>query len=135
MNDEKPSNIFDEASKKPKKAKKPAPPKKPLTDAEVSKMLDRMNEMRREIEKKVEDACEGKGLTWQNVQDYVNEPKNFLPTEWKRLQHRREEVAEKLWASLGTDVKKKKAAVTKKKVAKKRKGKTLGARKRWIPMK
>lgn len=141
------SNIFDEASKKysserkkkeDARIKKPPAPeplaeKKPIDDAELQRMFQRINALDDDLQKKMDRICEISGKTRKEIETYLNNQANFFPDEWKQIQLQKEQVEEMLFSKLGTD-KQKQNAKKKKQLIKQRQGKTLGARKKWIDM-
>ncbi|MBS4168006.1 hypothetical protein [Parachlamydia sp. AcF125] len=149
MEENRPS-IFDFAFNKkiPKKKASPAylgkagapfpSEKKPISDEELTQMLERMNDMRRDIEKQLENVYSNSAMPPHDIQAFLDNPQNMGTSLWEKVQQQKSQVAERLHAMLGIeqtarrDLQKHKAAEVE---TKKRKGKLLGTRKKWIPIK
>jgi len=111
--------------------------KKNYTDTELTQTLEKISKMRRDLEKKLEDLYEQSGMSREQLQSYMENPQNVGTPMWDRIQQRREELSEKLSGMIGAEEKIR--ATAKKtqeadKITKNRKGKTLGNRKKWIPI-
>lgn len=138
------SNIFDEAGKRfspPKKsyAVPPASPALPeagakLTDEQIAEMFERARRMKEEIESKLQEVYDKTGMTRKQVQNYMQNPKNFTVQEWQNIQIGRQDWEGRLYNLIGQEYKAKREKVVQDQNSKERKGKTLGARKNWIPM-
>lgn len=142
-----PHNIFDEAGKsklKPKllpkkeiippKVEMPKGPHIPITDTEIQGMFDRMNEMRNDLDKRTDDLKEAIALSQKDVIKFFSESKNFTPEQWNIIQENRTDLEKRTWAVVGKDPNKVREKHLEDKDAKLRKGKTLGSRKNWIPI-
>lgn len=160
--DDKPKNIFDASNK----SGKPQPIKGPLTpqpqkkeipssppesigpdlkellnlhpDPEINVMFNKMYQMRDEILTKLATIYESAGLTTAQVKNYLDNPNNFPPETWQRIQSERDILEKKVSEVLKIYGKKKKKGLISglKGVgdSKERKSKTLGSRRNWIPM-
>ncbi|PJD96127.1 MAG: hypothetical protein CK425_06910 [Parachlamydia sp.] len=110
--------------------------KKSYSDSEMTQMLEKINKMRRDLEKKLEDLHDQSGLTKEQLQAYLDNPQNVGTPQWQKIQQRREELSEKLYGMIGAEERiraaKKNQEVEKN--TKARKSKTLGNRKKWIPI-
>jgi hypothetical protein len=162
MDYNKPKNIFEAAgqSRKPAKkapvlpAGKPAQAKATLkptfspeidlkesemhhyhNDPEINYMFNQMFKMQDEIEGKLNEMYEKGGLTRDQIKNYIDNPDNFPPDLWSKIQKQRLELENKVRVVLKKKPKQS-ASSSQQKVstAKERKAKTLGARKNWIPM-
>jgi hypothetical protein len=75
------------------------------------------------------------GMSLKDMKEYLSNSSNFKPQEWEMIQGRRAVLQERILNLLGKEgremLKKTEAA----KGGKARKGKTLGSRKKWIPIK
>lgn len=135
---EKDKNIFDTASKKlgskKKKGSAARPtPKKPVhRDPEIAAMLKQIDEMQNDLQNKFDHIKSQAGLTTEDIQDFMNNPKNFTPKQWEQIEQTKNELGNKVWAAIGLELKPKPR--TRENIAGERKGKTLGGRKKWIPM-
>lgn len=146
MNKEQSSNIFDQAGKSSKgqplkkNIEKDVPipsikdPKVTLTDDEVQGMFDKMVELRGDLEKKTDEFKEAVILSQQDVSKYFNDSKNFSPEQWSVIQESRAELEKRVFDVVGKDLKKIRQKQLESKDSKLRKGKTLGARRNWIPI-
>lgn len=144
------TNIFEAAAKKlalkkgkiepaspSKNAAKVAAPVAPLQkhrDPEIRDMMKKIDEMKQDLLKRMELIHLKSGLTYDQIRGYMENSKNFTPAEWEKLQKTKNELGEKVWNTLGQELKPKTAHV-RENIAGERKAKTLGARKRWIPVK
>lgn len=137
---EKDQNIFETASKKlggiKSKKKLPihssVPQKKEHRDPEIAAMLKQIDDMKQDLERKFEVIRNKMGWSAEDVHEYLNNPKNFPPKEWEKIQQTKKALGDKVWAAIGTHLKPK--PKTRENIAGERKGKTLGGRKKWIPM-
>lgn len=151
---EQSNNIFDTAAKKlSKKGKKAAknlketprapipdsdPPKTDLSqirtkDPEIRDMMKKIHAMRQDLQNKMENIYKHSGLTPESLKNFLDNPKNFAQKDWEFIQQNKNILEEKVWETLGEELK----PITRyvrENVAGERKGKTLGARKKWIPM-
>jgi len=139
------SNIFDEAGKHPPPSKKSSavPPISPLktpaattklSDEQLAEMFERARLMKEEIENKLQEVYDKTGMTRKQVENYMKNPKNFTIQEWQNIQIGRQDWEGKLYNIIGQEYKAKREKVVQDQSSKERKGKTLGARKNWIPM-
>lgn len=142
LNMERDKNIFETASKKLKKHAKanssqvPSPKEtkeKVHRDPEIAAMLKQIKDMKDDLQNKLDHIKNAAGWTNEDMQAYMNEPKNFSPKEWEKIEQSKNALGDKVWAAIGLELKPKPR--TRENVAGERKGKTLGARKKWIPMK
>lgn len=121
----------------------PSPPPNPILprpelpimrNMGVQEMLDRIRFMEDDLQKKMDKICELSGMSQKEIESFIENPNNFRPGYWKRAQLQKEQLEEKLYNALGLKAKKNIIKKKKVKLAKERKGKTLGARKGWMPM-
>lgn len=162
MSKDSPFDLFGSGSKKPLKPSKktPAPPppkpeslpsedhlpsnaappppsdnrrRKVQLNPELTRMLERIFEMREDIRKQMEAIFEKTGLSQLEIENFLNNPRNYPPGKWEKIQNEKKMLEEKLDKALGI-TKKQKAQQQEAKTAKDRKGKLLGSRKNWIPM-
>lgn len=144
MNKESPFNIFS-ASVKKKTSADPAPiqpepiPSPPAThkktqiDPEITKVLNKIYEMRDDLETQMGDLFKKTGMSRFEIESFLNNPTNYPKGKWDKIQTEKKILEDKLDSILGVDNKEKvkKAEVN---TAKERKGKLLGGRKKWIPI-
>jgi len=144
MSDSK-TNIFDpdfqrRASSKPAK-KEPKPKGIPLEkrrktlmqDEEVKAMLDRIDAIKRDLREKVAILIEQHGYTPSTIKKYLNDPKNFTPEQWVSIQKQKDEIAKVVGVAIDPLMRKQKKQIEKKQDDR-AKNKSIGARKRWMPM-
>lgn len=143
------SNIFEEASKrlggsgkqkplKKKVSESPssanAAPLAPLSDTDVKSMLERMHFMNKDLENKLESVYTKTGMPKEEIHNFLENPNNFSSTVWNKIQEDMTSLEQKVWAAVGKHMKKSMLKKKTDKKSKERKGKTLGARKKWIPV-
>lgn len=139
MTQESKDNIFDTARKKAmdKGKETPSPPPAPIkTTGEtetVEEMLSKIAAMRDDLRKKMDILVEKSGVSRQEIVNYCSNPNNFSTQKWEQMERKRRDFEAKVWAALGKSVEGAKEQQASKDT-KARKGKTLGARGNWIPM-
>lgn len=114
-----------------------------VLDPEIQAMMDKMRDMHMDIESKLRKIYELTGMNREQIQNYVDNPKNFTTEEWNNLQKNRDTIQGQLLAFLGSKVRadrdrlvtqelqRKKAG----ELTKNRKSKMIAARKKnWISM-
>jgi len=124
-------------SKTPIKPFKERPPLKAIPipaklDPEVQQMLKRIDEMRKDIENRIEFISRQSGWSKEKIWEYVNNPKNFNKDQWEIVQKENQKFVDKVWASLGSSIHVHKAHAH---ATTQRKGKFIGSRRNWIPTK
>lgn len=134
------STFFDEPSS-PQKEENASPvpfssASTPLStgDPEIDQRLKFVEKSSDNLKKQLDEIFLKTGMTPQMITDYLNNPNNFSPYEWPKIQKKREQLQEKIWQMLGYKSKENASAKKLIKSSKDRKGKTLGARKNWMPM-
>lgn len=143
-------NIFNQPGNKPEEKKgggasvpvseEKASPKSPskavpaIGDPELIDMLNRLRSMDEDLKKKMQRICELTGMTRMEIERFIENPKNFTDSQWTRMQREKELLEDKIYAAIGARAKKRIIQKKKVKMAKERKGKTLGGRKGWIQM-
>jgi uncharacterized protein YdcH (DUF465 family) len=142
---DKDANIFETASKElkkksatPKKTKNPSKNSpKSHSDPELAEMLSQLHFMKSDLKSKFEEICRKSGLTIEQIENWIQTPKNLSPAEAAKLKSEREALADEVWQTLGPHLRPKaKTSVTtmRNNPDNERKAKTLGARKRWLPV-
>ncbi len=113
-----------------KKKERPAPPKNP----EIEAMLKKIRGMKTDLSTKLQLLYERGKRMGIDVEGIMGNPVNFTPAQWATIQRDKEMLSNKidevLFPILGPKKKTKSTAV----LTKERKGKTLGSRKKWMPM-
>lgn len=144
MSDSK-TNIFDpdfQRSASSKSAKKePKPKGVPLEvrrkaimkDNEVKEMIDRIDTIKKELSEQVAVLIEKHGYTPNSIKKYLNDPRNFTPEQWLAIQKQKEEIAKTVGVAIDPIMRKQKKLMEKKQDDRS-KNKSIGARKRWMPM-
>lgn len=142
-------NIFEAAAKIHGKASKKVetsktPPKKWQApnlqlNPEVEAMMARMKELQDDVKNKLQKIYQSHGVTEEQVAKYLSNPKNFTPFEWEQLKQAQDLIRSQNTMSLLIKDQTATSALVKKakkpeELARERKGKTLGARKQWLPM-
>lgn len=144
MDKDKPFNLFGQASRRlggqplsSASSKQSESPPKLLGD-DLQEMMAKMKKMHDELDRKLDEAYQKTGWTHQGIKNYLENPNNFRDFEWDRVQRERKGLLSQIWKSLGNDASERFQKSEKKKegdkAAKGRKGKTLGGRRKWIPM-
>jgi predicted ribosome quality control (RQC) complex YloA/Tae2 family protein len=149
------SNIFEHAAQQSPKKKKPIPsvPLKlpfsqeekkaapdPLSDEKVQELLKKIHDIHKEIETKLESVYERNDLSPQKLDTYLEmfSESGYTLAQLKEVHKEQKKLEERIANAFGGSGKT--LAQTHKeheqvKAAKERHGKSLGARKQWIPMK
>ncbi len=140
----KDKNIFDTATKKLtskklenslsekpyKNIKKGQSSKK---DPEVVEMLEKIETMKQDLRDKMEAIKVKSGWSEEKIQQILDNPQHLSNKQLLSNQQNEQVLEGKIWAALGNELKPKKAKPTN--LQSERLGKTLGSRKKWIPMK
>jgi hypothetical protein len=105
-----------------------------FADAETNAMLQKIYEMNGKIRDEVDKITAQAGITRNELYSYFENPKYFNETQLKKIEEDQTLLEKKLLPILGPKWKERRATLEKKKLLKKRKGKVLGGRKKWISM-
>lgn len=139
---EEDKNIFETAAKKlgrkdKTQVKKKAPPKETPSsqpgvyrDPEVNEWMRQIREMNQDLQSQMESVSKKTGLSYDELKKLVE--KKATPAELEFLKKNMEQLGEKLLGVTGSPNPPK--PKQRENVAGERKAKTLGARKKWIPM-
>lgn len=153
MTKESPLNFFHSAAKKPKPTEPAAPlkqqpsvaPKAVAGNPAIENMLERMNQMRREIDDQIDALTREHGLSDERIKQYLGNPSNFSPEQWEFLQQKDNELSQKIWAAVeplsstvtiepqSISLQNPSQGSTKEPSTASRKGKFVGSRRKWIP--
>lgn len=158
MAKDSPLNIFYAAAKSKKPASPSlgstntaikAPPAAPVRNIAIEAMLERMNDMRKEIDDKLEALMSTNGLSKDLLHQFLNNPQNFTKEQWEFLQQKNEEFSQKIWSTVEPAIGINSEGASKKIEAKTsydnptgpasssplpgRKSKFSGSRRNWIP--
>lgn len=132
MKEQDSSNLFDLSQGN---TKKPASRKLGIDpEGDAMQNLKIMNERHLEIQQRMDDAFQKSGVDPKDLDKYCENPNNFTPSQWSRLQHQQEEIEMILTGLSKESLAAQKELKVKSRVDKARKGKTLGARKNWLNM-
>ena len=138
---EKDKNIFETAAKKLgsgekktepkiKKAAKKALPETPAyNDPEIDAMMKQIHEMNEDLNNQMETISKKSGLSYDDLKKMIGTPTQPVDLE---VLKRNEDLKKKVWGVVGEANK----PLPKKRenLEGERKAKTLGVRKKWIPM-
>lgn len=131
-----------EATPPPKPKSKPLPPeqqeklrKQLIKDPELSAWLEQISLKKEELKTKLAELIDIKGFTPNSIKKYLSNASNFTPDAWKEIQDRRAEIKKSLGSNFELTLVEGERKKQKKEMDHNRKGKTLGARKNWMPMK
>lgn len=148
-------NIFDAASKKLRKEEKrptvqnqpsssplPASEKKEIqlqsgygdADPEVIEMFHRIRQMKRDIDSNLSDL-RTKGESYRiDVDQYIEKSGGLFPKELEKVHQDEQAFINKVNSLFTPEACLKKVVKSKDQLTQERKGKTLGSRKKWIPI-
>lgn len=164
MDEDKPKNIFEAAAaSRPKKKPLapsqgmaiPAPKEREISrnepvfegsaelihmhrDPDINQMLNKMYRMQDDLQSRLTQIYDENSISSNQVKNFLDNPSNFPPEVWQKIQNQRDSLENKIGAVLKTYARKKKKGIIgmnqKEGVSKERKSKTLGSRRNWIPM-
>ena len=120
--------------KKKKKIAQPTSRPVSLGDPELDALFSKIYAMKDDLDSKMSKLREITGMTGQDISNYINNPDNFSRSQWEKMEKDRKAAEDLLYAGLGKETR---AREKKKKIEKEdkvRRGKTLGARKKWLQM-
>lgn len=109
----------------------------PFTVEDLATILDKAKNLYDEINRQLEIVYTKSGWTPEQIEKYLNNPNNFDAEKWQFIQSQRHLLQSDIWKKLGKEekeVKKIESTKAKEQSAKDRRGKTLGGRKHWIPV-
>lgn len=105
MAKDSPLNIFHASAKSKKPTQTGGATKFPAVSSRniaIEAMLERMDEMRKDIDLKLENLMKPNGLTKERLQEYLNNPQNFTNEQWQFLQEKNQELSKKIWTTVET---------------------------------
>lgn len=106
MAKDSPLNIFyaAEKSKKPgSKTSNTMLPAAPVRNLAIEAMLERMNDMRKEIDDKLEALMTTNGVSKDALQRFLNNKQNFTTEQWEFLQQKNDEFSQKIWTAIADE--------------------------------
>lgn len=111
-----------------------------MTLKDVELMISRVRQLHDEIDRKLDEIYQKSGWSPKYIETFLDNPNNFTREEWEKVQLERQNFLD----SLKTEKELAMAPAAKTKSqkdretsqsTKERRGKTIGARRNWIPMK
>jgi hypothetical protein len=105
-----------------------------FADPELDSIFAKMYAMKDDLDAKFNKVSELIGMTSKEIASYLNNPNNFTPSQWEKMQADKKKAEEQLYLGTGKEAKEKKAKKVIEKQAKDRRGKMIGARKKWLQM-
>lgn len=137
----KPETPKNKSNPKPTKLAPPHHDTMAAKDPELVAMMQKMREMKQDLQHKVDILVKRSGMKPDVLKKFMEDPKNFSKAEWEQIKNAKEVLGEQVWSSIGRPIDKKASTPTLSQPdpaappkPKDRKSKTLGARKKWIPM-
>lgn len=119
----------------PKKKVVPSRPKEsPHLDKDTAELLTRMKEQHEELQGKIDEVLSKKGLSPGQLKSFFANPSNFSEKEWSEIKQQKGKLAAKILGVSETAAERKIEDTEISKAAKDRRGKTLGARRKWLNM-
>lgn len=111
-----------------------------MTVKDVERMISSVRQLHDEIDRKLDEIYQKSGWSPKYIQTYLDNPNNFTREEWERVQQERQNFlnslkTEKELAMAPTSKTKSQREREAAQSTKERRGKTIGARRNWIPMK
>lgn len=107
-------------------------------DPETAEMMQKIKEMKQDLQNKIDFIQKKGGMLGQNFQNYINNPKNFNDIQWQEIQKAKQMLGDKIWKAIGAPIEQETDAPPSAPPVPhsgSRKAKTLGVRKKWIPIK
>jgi hypothetical protein len=134
---EKKDNIFETAAKSGKKKATPKlqthkkSTKVSHQDPEIQEMLDKIEFMKEDLRTRLDEIHRKTGLSKEILEGMISIPGNFFPATIEKLHKDYDTLRDRAFKAVGKD-----KTQTKKRgnISGERKAKSLGARKKWIPM-
>lgn len=138
-------------SSEPSPPSPPPPPPPPrqvkkktnlVVDPETREMLEQIRQMKQDLQNKLELIQKKGGALGYGFKQFTQNKKNFTPEQWEDIQKAKRLLGDKIWNAIGKpappSLEQSQADSTTPSISPPvpgdRKGKTLGARKKWIPM-
>jgi methylphosphotriester-DNA--protein-cysteine methyltransferase len=103
-------------------------------DSDAQEMLTQMKVQKQEMENEMKRLLENAKMSKSEFSRFLKDKKNFTPQEWEQVEKMRTQFLKEfqsLTGKEGAEILEKK---TTDKATKAKKGKSLAARKKWIPM-
>jgi hypothetical protein len=100
----------------------------------LTEMIDRIRHLQNNLNEKIEGVLKQGKYDIVKITKFLSNKANFSEKEWQAIQSHRELIASSLGVKSKELITKEKKVQETRKMVKGRKGKTLGARRRWIDM-
>ncbi len=120
------------ASESKEKPKPKTIPQEPSSELQLKQMFEKMRDLQQDLEAKLEEAYAIGGIGRNTIKGYID---SLLGPEIERLKKDKEKLEAQIYAVLGEDAKIKQASQSQTKHDKTRKAKSMGVRRKWLPMK
>lgn len=72
----------------------------PTRSLTIDGMLERMNEMRKDIDDKLNALMNTNGISPELLQQFLGNQENFTPEQWDFLQKKNQEFSNKIWSTV-----------------------------------
>jgi vacuolar-type H+-ATPase subunit D/Vma8 len=105
-----------------------------ISDQDLKAQLEMAKNHHKLIEQQLEAFLMKSGLSKEMIKTLLDNPNNFTDAGWKILKAKRDHLTKKVWDQISGEEAATIKAKQKSKAASAQKGKTLGARKKWLPM-
>lgn len=119
---------------KPQKKRETQVPILAESTDDVIQKLQKMQEKHTKLVGQIEEIFQKSGVDPKELERYCENPSNFTPIQWTRVQERKEEIETSITGMSRENLRKSKDEKAKTQVTKERRGKTLGSRKKWLDM-
>jgi len=106
-------------------------------DPEIEEMMKKITYMKEDLNDKIESLKKKTGPGADRLRKILEDPSNFSPKEWDDIQLAKKLLGDKLYGIIGKPAEKPVEKPVEEKIQSRpstRKAKTLGSRKKWIPM-
>lgn len=148
VSSKEPFDLFHQPQKKSRPAAKPKPSSplpsdiqeekkqesSDLSSSDVREIMEKAAKMHDELEQKLEETYQKTGWQRQAIKQFLENPNNFSKSEWELVQRQRDYLVNQTWSLITEEEKTRLLHEEKKKQSQVNKGKSLGARKNWIPI-
>jgi len=101
---------------------------------ETKRNLQRLKTLQDDLNAKMQHIGELTGMSQEALFAILEDPSRFSKEQWLHMQKEKDRAEKEIAKDLGSEVKKRAKAKREKKLTKKRKGKMLGMRKRWLSL-
>jgi hypothetical protein len=138
----KEKNIFETAANRLSKKKQEPKVAKPKSihpfkhnkDPETEEMLKKMKDMKEDLKNKIDLIKNKNSAEAKQFKKMLENPSNFSKKEWNDIQKAKKLLGDKIWQAIGKPETPEEGLQSSPSNPMNRKAKTLGSRKKWIPM-